>query len=167
MVTIYLVVPVLVVIVLVQATVMPHVAVWGVFPDLPVLVVSSWGLLRGPSEGAIGGFIAGAALDLLSGSPFGAASLALIAVGATSGLAKGSALQAHVVLPLLTVLLASILYDLVFLFVLRVSGDTVAWMDSFVRIILPSAALNAVLTPLVFGLMRWLHNRYLREEMEW
>ena len=167
MVTIYLVVPVLVVIALVQATVMPHVAVWGIFPDLPVLLVSSWGLLRGQGEGAVWGFIAGAALDLLSGAPFGAATLALIAVGATAGLAKGSALQAHVALPLLTVFLASILYDLVFLFVLRVAGDTVVWVDSFVRIILPSAVLNAVLIPPVLGLMRWLDNRYLREEMEW
>jgi rod shape-determining protein MreD len=166
-VTIYLVVPVLVVVALLQATIMPHLAVWGVFPDLVVLVVASWGLLRGPAEGSLWGFISGVAVDLFSGAPFGAATLSLIMVGLVSGLGKTSVLRAHVTLPLLTVFLATIIYNLVFLLVLVVSGQNVVWLDSALRVILPSALLNAVLTPPIFGTMRWSQNRFLREEMEW
>ena len=46
--------------------------------------------------------------------------------------------------------LATIVYDLLFLLIVQISGSPVAWLDSLVRIILPSAVLNAVLTPLVF-----------------
>jgi rod shape-determining protein MreD len=166
-VTIYLVVPALVVVALLQATIMPHMAVWGVFPDLVVLVVASWGLLQGPAEGSLWGFIAGGAVDLFSGAPFGAATLSLIIVGVVSGLAKASALRAHVALPILTVFLATIMYNLIFLLVLAISGQTVVWLDSVFRVILPSAVLNAVLTPPVYGIMRWAHTRFLQEEMEW
>jgi rod shape-determining protein MreD len=165
--TIYLVLPVMVVIALLQATIVPHLAVWGVFPDLPVLIVASWGLLRGKMEGSLWGFMAGMALDLFSGAPFGAATLSLVVVGLVSGLGKTGALRAHIALPMLTVFLTTILYSLIFLLVLQISGQTVVWLDSLWRIILPSALLNALLTPVVFGVMRWLHARLSHEEMEW
>lgn len=165
--TIYLVVPLLVIVALLQSTILPHLVIWGVFPDLPVVVVASWGLLRGTAEGSLWGFIAGLAVDLFSGAPFGSATLSLVIVGFLSGLGKTSAVQAHVALPILIAFLATIMYSLIFLLVLRISGQTVVWFDNLIRIILPSAVLNAVLTPPIYGTMRWAHNRFLREEMEW
>jgi rod shape-determining protein MreD len=165
-VTIYLVVPFLALIALLQATIVPHFAIWGVFADLPLLVVVSWGLLRGPREGIIWGFIAGFAVDLFSGAPFGAATLSLMAVGFLCGLGEAAVFRGHLVLPLLIIFLATLLYDLIFLLVVRISGAPVAWIDSLVRLILPSALLNVVLTPVVFLLVRWLHNRLRRREME-
>ncbi len=165
--SLYLVVPLLVVVALVQATFMPHLAVWGVFPDLPVLVVVSWGLLRGSGEGVIWGGIAGIAVDLFSGAPFGAAGLALLAVGFLAGQGRAAAFRAHIVLPLAVMFLATIVYDLIFLLVVQISGGAVAWLGSLFRVILPSAALNTLLMPVVLTGMRWLHLRFGREEMEW
>lgn len=165
--TIYLVVPLLVVVAILQSTVMPHLAVWGVFADLPVLLVVSWGLLRGPKEGILWGFIAGAAVDLISGAPFGAATLSLMLVGFLSGLGKNSIFSAHIVFLVLAMFLSTIIYNLCFLVILWISGQPMAWVDSFVRIVLPSAALNAVLTPIVFLPMRWLYSHFSHEEMEW
>lgn len=146
---------------------MPHLAVWGVFPDLPVLVVVSWSLQRGAREGAVWGFIAGIAIDLFSGAPFGAATLSLTIIGFLSGIGQVAAFRAHVALPLLAMFLATILYDLIFLLVILISGQTVTWLDNLFRIILPSAVLNALLTPVVLRAMRMLHTRFGREEMEW
>lgn len=157
----------MVVVAILQTTLVPHVAIWGVFADLPLLVVVSWGLLRGPREGILWGFVAGLAVDLFSGAPFGAATLALIAVGLLAGLGAATVFRAHVTLPLLAMFLATIVYDLFFLLVVRISGYPVAWLESLYRIILPSAVLNAVLTPVIFVVMRWLHARFGREDMEW
>jgi len=165
-VSIYLVVPLLVVVGLLQATIMPHLVVWGVFPDLPVLVVASWGLLRGPAEGSLWGFIAGAAVDLFSGAPFGAATLSLIIVGLAAGLGKASVLRANIALPALVVFLVTILHNLVFLLILQISGQNVVWLESLFRITLLLAALNAVLTPPIFGMTRWTYTRIRGEEME-
>jgi rod shape-determining protein MreD len=166
-VTIYLVVPLLAAIAILQSTVVSQLRIWGVFADLPLLVVVSWSLLRGSREGLIWGFISGLALDLLSGAPFGAATFGLMAVGLLSGLGKATVFRSQVVLPLVTVLLATIVYDIIFLFVVWISGYPVSWLDSLIYLILPSAVLNAVLTPVVFVIMRWLSTRFGRAEMEW
>lgn len=165
--TIYLVVPLLLAIAFVQATILPHLALWGVFADLPVLVVASWGLLRGPREGILWGFVAGVAVDLFSGAPFGAATLSLMAIGFLSGLGRGSVFGAHILFPMVVVFLATLVYDVFFLLIVSISGQSVAWLDSAYRLVLPSAVLNAVLMPIVFLPMRTLHTRFSQEEMEW
>ena len=165
--TIYLVVPLLVVVAILQSTVVSHFQIWGVFADLPLLVVASWGLLRGPREGLIWGFIAGLTVDLFSGAPFGAATFGLMAAGFLSGLGQSTVFRSQFFLPLLAVLLATIVYDILFLLVVWISGYPVSWLDSLFHLILPSAVLNAVLTPVVFVIMRWLNTRFGREEMEW
>ena len=165
--TIYLVIPLLVAVALLQTAVMPHLAIRGVFPDLTLLVVVSWSLLRGIREGMIWGFIAGLAVDLFSGAPFGAATFSLLAVSFLSGLGQATVVRARFVLPLIAVFAATIIYDLLFLFIVWISGQPVAWLDSLVRVILPSAILNTVLTPFVFIALRKLHVLFSRAEMEW
>jgi hypothetical protein len=63
--------------------------------------------------------------------------------------------------------LATIVYDLLFLLIVQISGQPVALLGSLWRLVLPSAVLNAALTPVFFLTMRWLYARYGRKEMEW
>jgi rod shape-determining protein MreD len=165
--TIYLVVPLLAVVAILQSTLVSHFRIWGVFADLPLLVVVSWGVLRGPREGLIWGFVAGLLLDIFSGAPFGAATFGLMAVGLLSGLVKSAVFQSRIVLPMLAVLLATVIYDIIFLIVVWISGYPVAWLDSLFRLVFPSAVLNTVLTPVIIVIMAWLNARFGREEMEW
>jgi rod shape-determining protein MreD len=166
-VTLYVAVPLLIAIAILQSTIVPQLAVWGVFADLPLLVVVSWSLLRGSREGIVWGFIAGVAVDLFSGAPFGAATLPMIAVGFLSGLGQAAVFRAHIALPLVAMFLATFVYDLLFLLVVRISGYPVAWLESLLRLVLPSAVLNTVLMPVLFIIMRWLYTRFGRSEMEW
>jgi rod shape-determining protein MreD len=166
-VTLYVAVPLLIAIAILQSTIVPQLAVWGVFADLPLLVVVSWSLLRGSREGIVWGFIAGVAVDLFSGAPFGAATLPMIAVGFLSGLGQAAVFRAHIALPLVAMFLATVVYDLLFLLVVRISGYPVAWLESLLRLVLPSAVLNTVLMPVLFIIMRWLYTRFGRSEMEW
>lgn len=165
--TIYVVVPFLVVVAVLQAAILTHLTIWSVFVDLPLLIVVSWGLVQGPKEGIVWGFVAGVAVDLLSGAPFGAATLSLMAGGALAGLGRRSVYAAHVVFPAGIMFLATIVYDVLFLSIVWISGQPVGWLDSFFRIILPSAVLNALLMPVVFLAMRVFSARFVREEMEW
>ena len=165
--TIYLVVPLLAVVAILQSTLVSHFRIWGVFADLPLLVVVSWGVLRGPREGLIWGFVAGLMVDLFSGAPFGAATFGLMAVGLLSGLGKSAVFRSQIALPMLTVLLATVIYDIIFLIVVWISGYPVAWLDSLFRLVFPSAVLNTALTPVIIIVMAWLNARFGREEMEW
>jgi rod shape-determining protein MreD len=166
-VTIYLFVPLLVIVALLQATIVPRVLVWGVHIDLPLVVVVSWSLLEGSREGLRWGFVAGLAVDLFSGAPFGAATLSMLAVGFLSGFGHATVFRARAILYLGTVFLATLIYDLLFLLVVWISGADVLWLESFWRILLPSAMLNTAVTPVVFVILYWLRNRFSQEEMEW
>jgi rod shape-determining protein MreD len=152
---------------LIQSTVMPHLTLWGVKPDLMLLVVISWSLLRGTREGIVWGFIGGFCLDLFSGAPLGLSALALLIVSFFSGFGEATVFRTHVILPLATVFFASLTYDLIFLLVFKMLGWSVAWLDSFIRIVLPASLLNVLLTPLVYPTMRWLHRKTGRKEMDW
>jgi rod shape-determining protein MreD len=152
---------------LIQSTVMPHLTLWGVKPDLMLLVVISWSLLRGTREGIVWGFIGGFCLDLFSGAPLGLSALALLIVSFFSGFGEATVFRTHVILPLATVFFASLIYDLIFLLVFKMLGWSVAWLDSFIRVVLPASLLNVLLTPLVYPTMRWLHRKTGRKEMDW
>jgi rod shape-determining protein MreD len=166
-VTLYIVVPLLVVVAILQTTLVPQLTVWGASANLPLLIVVSWSLLRGSREGVIWGFIAGLAVDVLSGAPFGAATLPMIAVGLLAGLGHATVFRAHIALPLVVMFVTTVIYDLLFLLIVRLSGYPVAWLDSLFRLILPSALVNTMLMPIVFVLLRWLNMRFGHAEMEW
>jgi len=152
---------------LIQSTVMPHLTLWDVKPDLMLLAVISWSLLRGTREGIVWGLIGGLCLDLFSGAPLGLSALALLIVSFFSGLGAATVFRTHVILPLATVFFASLIYDLIFLLVLRTLGWSVMWLDSFIGLVLPASLLNVLLTPLVYPTMRWLHRKTGRKEMDW
>jgi rod shape-determining protein MreD len=165
--TIYASILLLISVALIQSTVMPHLTLWGVKPDLMLLVVISWSLLRGAREGIVWGFIGGLCLDLFSGVPLGLSALALLIVSFFSGLGEATVFRTHVILPLATVFFASLIYDFIFLLVLRTLGWPVVWLDSFIRLVLPASLLNVLLAPLVYPTIRWLHRKTGREEIDW
>jgi rod shape-determining protein MreD len=165
-VTLYVVIPLLLLVAIVQTALVPYLSIWGIFTDLPLLFVVSWGLLQGRRQGLLWGFLAGMSIDILSGAPFGAATLSLALVGFLAGLGQATVFRYQALLPLLAVFLATILYNLVFLAIVGVLGQPVAWLDSLLRIVQPSAVLNALLIPLVFVPMRLVQRRFLKQEME-
>jgi rod shape-determining protein MreD len=166
-VTVYLVVPLLVVVAVIQTSVIPHLTVWGVSFDLPLLVVVSWGLMRGAREGVVWGFVGGLVVDALSGAPMGAVTMSLMAAGGLSGLGQATVVRARFLFPSAAAFLATILSTIIFLLVLEISGQPLPWLDALLRIAMPAALLNAVLMPLVFLLMSALQSWLRRDEIEW
>ncbi len=139
----------------------------GVEPELMLMVVVSWSLLRGTGEGMVWALIGGVSLDLLSGAPFGMMTVALLVVSFLSGLGERSVFRTHILLPVVMALVTTLLYDLIILLILALTGRPVAWTDSVVHVVLPSALINTLLIPLVFWPLQWLHRKTGREEIHW
>ncbi|MBN1661881.1 MAG: rod shape-determining protein MreD [Anaerolineae bacterium] len=165
--TIYLVVPLLLAAVLVQSTIVAHVDVWGVFPDLPLLWVVSWGLLRGARQGLVWGFIGGVMLDIFSGAPFGAGTLSMIAAGFLAGLAEPTVFRSHLALPLVAAFVGTLVYDLIFMGVVHLLGGAVLWGETLLRLVLPAAALNTIMVPVIFVIARWLSRWFSGGQIEY
>lgn len=166
-VNIYVTILLLIAIVILQTTAMPHLTILGVKPDLVLLVVISWSLLRGAKEGVIWALVGGIGLDLLSGAPFGTSTVALLVLSLLAGMGELSVFRTHIALPLIATLLATLAYDLFFLLLLHMRGYSIAWADSLIKVVLPSTLLNVLLAPFIYKALYWLHRKTGPEEMAW
>ena len=160
--------PLLAVVALLQVTVAPRITVLGAKPDFVLLAVVAWSLLRGTGEGIIWGFVGGLCLSLFSGGPFALPALALIAVGFFSGLGHTNIYRSQIALPLVTTLVATLIYGSFSLFLLYITGRSVVWLDTLLRVMLPSMVFNGLLIIPVYVAFRWLNHRTVAyEELRW
>lgn len=75
---------------LVQWTIGLDIRIAGVHPDFMILLPMAAGMAAGPDEGAVVGFVAGMAVDLLLPTPFGLSALVWCLVGFGVGAVTGN-----------------------------------------------------------------------------
>ena len=148
---------------LAQTVLLARVDLLGARPDLMLLVVLTWAMVRGLEEGLVWGFAGGLIIDLLSGGPLGVSSLALLAVALLGGQPWGLGLGWRFLRLLLLTLFGVVAYHLILLTVLAWTGHAVAWGFSLTRVVVPSALLNVLLAPFVRPVLAWLERRTRRE----
>ncbi len=159
----YLTLPLLTGVALIQTTLLARVSVLGAQPDLMLLVVLAWTVMRGADEGLGWAFIGGIMLDVLSGGPLASTALALIAVAAMAGQSLGQGIGSEVVRLILLALLGALIYHLVLLILLSWTGHTIDWQFALAEVALPSAVLNAALMPFVQQPLSWVEHQTSEE----
>jgi rod shape-determining protein MreD len=152
---------------LLQSTLLPHLKVLGVQPDLVLLMVVSWSLLRGAEEGMLWALIGGLALDILSSARLGVNTLPLLLIGFLTGLWQRGIVRQDVLVPFLAIPVATVVYQSAMVALLKLFGWPGTWSASFVHSVLPSMLLNTLLMPVAYVLMRGIHRRTHRESIEW
>ncbi len=131
-----------------------------------LLVVVSWSLLRGAREGIVWGFIGGLILDFLSGVTLGSYAFTLTLVAYVASLGQLTIYRTNPLFPSMTALTTNIIHDCILLIVLSATGYAVAWYDALLRITMPTALLSALMMPLIYRALAWLHRRTMPEEIE-
>jgi rod shape-determining protein MreD len=147
---------------LLQTVTLSHVDLGGGRPDLVLLLALVWAFMEGSDRGALWGFLGGLMLGLLSGGPLGATALALLVGCFVTGQRWGQGLGIELVRLLLLAFAGALTYHLVLLAALALTGHAVAWMPWILRVAIPSALLNALLSPFVWQPFRWLDRRSRR-----
>lgn len=138
---------------IVQATVLDRFS-GGPRPDLVLLIVLSWGILRGLAEGAVGGITGGLALDLLSAAPFGLHTSLLAMLGTLTALGEANLFRGNLPLFSMTAALATVVFHGGALLILQAAGQQAVGLHRFIQFVVPTALLNALLMPLAFILVR-------------
>lgn len=167
MLNLYVTLPLLIGVALLQSTVLPHLTLAGVAPDLMLLVVVSWSLLRGTAESIVWALLGGLMLDLTSGIPFGVTTLSLALISVLTGLGEVNVFRANMLLPGATIAAATVVYYLAVLVLSQMLGRPVVWGLSLFRLIGWAVVVNSVAMPLVYLLLRWLHRRTSGEHIGW
>jgi len=136
-----------------------------VTPDLMMVVVVSWSLLRGWKAGLVWALIGGLVLDLLSALPFGTITLGMVLASVSAGIIVAHVYHPNLLVVLLAIALSTMGYYLVLMVGIALSGWPVAWMDTLSHVALPAAGVNAGLAIVVLASMRWLYRLMGREEL--
>jgi rod shape-determining protein MreD len=144
----YLSIPVLALAVIVQSTLIPEIQIGGAMPDLVLLLALAWTLMAGFQTGSIWAMVGGVLQDLVSATPVGTTSLALVIVVGGASLVLGRVNPRNLIYPALAAGPGTLAAHLVILVVLALTGRPVPLNDLLVHVTLPSMVYNmAVMVP--------------------
>ena len=144
-------------------TLSPFIKISGVHPDLVLILIIGWIILRGLGEGLVWALIGGVCLDLVSGAPFGVFTLTTLLVALAANLSHGRVFGSSIVLPLSLTFPLSLLFNGLALFFLTLLGRPIVWSDAFFNVLLPVAIFNTAVMMLVFPLL-FLLNRIMNPQ---
>jgi rod shape-determining protein MreD len=140
-------------VVIVQVAVFPHLRLFGVVPDLGLLVAIAVAYQDGPEAGALVGFLAGFGYDLFLETPLGLNALVYALVAYGVGVLGGGLFRSPRWMPSLLGAVAGLASGLLFIGIgVLVGVDSVKGTQGVVTISL-AAAYDALLAPFVFFLV--------------
>lgn len=158
----YVIAPLLVLVALLQATIVPDIPGLGIRPDLVLLLVLAWTMARGTREGAVGAFVGGLALDIFSALPLGSHALLLLLTVIPVGWLGTPFYRGNPLYPIGGAFLATLFYNALLLALSAFLGQKVLWASMFWRMALPMALFEAALISLVYWILDRLDRRLYR-----
>ena len=132
----------------------------GIRLDLVLILVLAWAMVRNLSEALIWAVIGGLCLDLMSGTPFGVFSIALVSVAALATLVQTRVFGGGLVLPIIFTFPLSLLFNGLALVMLSLLGRPVAWLTTFEQVLLPAAGLNTGFMVVLFPVVYLFNRRF-------
>ncbi|MEW6407209.1 MAG: rod shape-determining protein MreD [Patescibacteria group bacterium] len=156
--------------VILQVSFLPHFKIYNVIPNLFLLILASWAILRQHREAYIWGFFGGLFLDLNSQILFGVNTLSfLVSALAIFFIIKNFVNVNNLVSKIILIFLASIFYKFVSLAFLILAGffRLYSWFQlskNFIYLIIIEIILNIILIFLVYPFIRGFHHFILRYE---
>jgi len=146
--------------VLLQSTVFAQMRLLGVRPELMYLVTILIAIMEGPQEGAIVGFAGGMVQDFMLNTPKGITALTLTLLGYTMGMARQYIVSPSPLLPTMLVAVGTFAGTAFYQIVRALLGQLPDQSLAFgVKVSLLSALYGAILTPIVYPLLRRLTER--------
>ena len=149
-----------------QTSILPHIAIFGVTPDTALVFIVGYGVLRGDVEGAIFGFSAGMLQDIFSGGPIGMFALFGLLIGYMSGKPFRDFFKDNYILPFFIVLIAVLFQQ----FMIYISSFLLLGhlnLALYARtIILPTAIYTASLSIPLYSLLHFINARVERFEAD-
>ncbi len=142
---------IIVVALVIQLTLINSVTILGIKPDLILIVVVVFSLLKGAKEGTISGFTSGLLQDIFSTGLLGINALAKTVTGFTCGILKEKIFYEHILflIPLIT-FIASFMQSILIFLLLRAFGIEYGLVWSLKQVALPEALYSSLLSPFIF-----------------
>ena len=136
--------------IILQSTLLRHVAILDVIPNIYLIYLVYTSFYNGGLHGTICGFATGFIEDAISISPLGFHALIKTVIGSLYGSFKGLIILDRVVMPMLFVLIATVLNRILAFAVVSLFSLSVPVHSIFSKYFLIEIAYNTLLTPFIF-----------------
>jgi rod shape-determining protein MreD len=144
----YIGVPLLILVALIEVSVAPMFRIYGLQPNMVLVLLIAWLMVRGASEAFILAPIGGVVLGLVDGAPAGTALIGLAPLAFVQDLRGSQLREGGLIMAVAFAIIMSFFYNYVHLGVYTLQGQAGDWLTASLRIITPTALLNvAVLLP--------------------
>jgi len=144
--------------VLLEATVIGNIAIFGVAPNLTLPIIIAYSMLRGENEGAIVGFTAGLLQDIVLGQALGFFAMLGLLVGYFAGRPFRDFFRESYLLPMLLTGVIAVIYNFaIYIF----NSLTVAPINMFYQlgiVILPVSVYTMILSILIYRILYGINN---------
>lgn len=141
--------------VIIQTTIAPVITVLGAKPDIALIAVVCVALLKGPVWGAGAGFTSGLLIDVAMMQTLGISSFLMTLAGYFSGRYAENLDLSSWFPTTLAVFATSLVVKLLYALIMYLIGVEASFGFVLLRIVLPTAAINALLASPVFIITRW------------
>jgi len=150
-----------------QVMIAPHLAIFGIVPSFPLLVVITLSFFQDSTKSASCWLFAGLLLDLLGTGPVGAWALVFTVCAYVGGLLRENIFAEGWLAPATIAVITALVADALYLIILTVLGVGPAFWASLLKVVLPRAVYNAVLLIIVYPwLGRFLHSGRLMKSFD-
>ncbi len=141
--------------IVVQTSVAPYLTVLGAKPDVALITVVCLAILRGPLWGATVGFAAGLLIDIALFQTLGISSFLFTLAGYFSGRYAEGVDPSSWFPPVFTVFVCTAVVQVLHAVIMFLLGIESSVGFILLRIVLPTAVLNALLAAPIFVVSRW------------
>ena len=138
---------------LLEASVLPLFRVEGVQPNLTLVVVMAWLIVRGADEAFVLIPVAGLFIGLVDGALMGTALLALAPAAVLQDFRGAHLSERGLLMAVVFTVIMSLMYNYTYLLVFTLQGEAGSWAEATAQVVLPVTFINvAILLPIYFAL---------------
>ena len=138
---------------LLQSTVFQTLSIGSITPNLMVIIVSSFGFMRGKKEGLAVGFFCGLLEDIFYGRLLGMHAMIYMYIGYVNGYFNHIFYGDDIKLPISLILVSELVYGLGTYLIMFLMRSRFAFSYYMVRIILPELVYTIVMTLVFYRLI--------------
>jgi rod shape-determining protein MreD len=156
----YVTLPLLTLAVILQTTLNRYLNINDIHPNLVLVFVLSCSLLKGWQRAILLALAGGIFLDLLTSVHLGIFTISLMITALLA-----TFWQTRYFANMILAFPYSLLFNLLILIALRLSGYSVAWLEILRTIVVPESLLNVLVMVIIYPLLTWLNNQRQKGEL--
>ena len=135
---------------LVQTTISNFIWIYGVKPDLPLVFALCMAMVKGEKAGALTGFLNGFLEDILFGRFLGLNTIVKSITGYIVGYGSRDLYKGRVIITMALTFIGSVIFNFLFMILAFLTGEVGHPWYRFLLIVIPSALLNMIISPLIY-----------------